>query len=101
MGTDGGPIIDRQRTAGSAGRRAGRRAADSAGAAADDFYAIVDLRAVAADGLRSYLNGGLGESRFFDDQHDGVRLGSVSVGYHHDFLDIVHFTGRCRCLRRS
>jgi hypothetical protein len=59
--------------------------------AANDFYAIVDLRAVAADGVRSFLNGGLGELRF-DDQHDGVRLGSVSIGYRHDFFDIVHFT---------
>jgi hypothetical protein len=59
--------------------------------AANDFYAVVDLRAVAADGLRSFLNGGLGELRF-DDQHDGVRLGSVSIGYRHDFFDIVHFT---------
>jgi hypothetical protein len=59
--------------------------------AADDFYAVVDLRAVASDGLRSFLNGGLGELRF-DDRHDGVRLGNVSIGYHHDFFDIVHFT---------
>jgi len=59
-------------------------------AAAQDFYAVVDVRAVAADGLRSYLDGGLGELRF-DDQHDGLRLGSVAFGYHHDFFDIVHF----------
>jgi hypothetical protein len=59
-------------------------------AAAQDFYAVVDVRAVAADGLRSYLDGGLGELRF-DDQHDGLRLGSVSFGYHHAFFDIVHF----------
>jgi hypothetical protein len=58
---------------------------------ADDFYAVVDLRAVASDGLRSFLNGGLGELRF-DDRHDGVRLGSVSIGYNHNFFDIVHFT---------
>ncbi len=32
--------------------------------AASDFYAVVDLRAVAADGERSFLNGGLGELRF-------------------------------------
>jgi hypothetical protein len=37
--------------------------------AADAFYAVVDLRAVASDGERSFLNGGLGELRF-DDQHD-------------------------------
>jgi hypothetical protein len=60
-------------------------------ASADDFYAVVDVRAVAADGVRSFLNGGLGELRF-DDQHDGLRLGSISFGYHHDFFQIVHFT---------
>jgi hypothetical protein len=58
---------------------------------ANDFYAVVDLRAVASDGLPSFLDGGLGELRF-DDRHDGVRLGNVSIGYHHDFFDIVHFT---------
>jgi hypothetical protein len=59
--------------------------------AADDFYAVIDLRAVASDGERSFLNGGLGELRY-DDQHEGLRLGSVSLGYHHDFFEIVHFT---------
>jgi hypothetical protein len=58
---------------------------------ADDFYAVIDLRAVASDGERSFLNGGLGELRF-DDQHEGLRLGSVSLGYHHDWLEIIHFT---------
>lgn len=58
--------------------------------AADDFYAVVDLRAVASDGERSFLDGGLGELRF-DDQHQGLRLGSVSLGFHHDFFEIVHF----------
>ena len=59
--------------------------------AASDFSAVIDLRAVAADGERSFLNGGLGELRF-DNQHDGLRVGSISIGYHHDFFDIVHFT---------
>jgi hypothetical protein len=59
--------------------------------AASDFYAVVDLRAVAADGERSFLNGGLGELRF-DEQHDGVRLGGIFLGAHHDFFDIVHVT---------
>jgi hypothetical protein len=58
---------------------------------ASDFEAVIDLRAVAADGQPSYLNGGLGELRF-DPQHDGVRLGSVWLGYHHQFFDIVHLT---------
>ena len=58
--------------------------------AADDFYAVIDLRAVASDGERSFLNGGLGELRF-DQQHDGLRLGGVSLGYHHDWFEIVHF----------
>lgn len=51
--------------------------------------ATIDLRAVAADGLSSYLSGGLGELRF-DDQHDGLRLDSVRIGYRDDFLEIVH-----------
>lgn len=59
--------------------------------AANDFSAVIDLRAVAADGEPSFLNGGLGELRF-DQQHDGVRVGSISIDYHHDFFDIVHFT---------
>ena len=58
--------------------------------AADDFYAVVDLRTVASNGELSFLNGGLGELRF-DDRHDGLRLGSVSLGYHHDWFEIVHF----------
>lgn len=59
-------------------------------AAASDFYAVIDLRGVASDGERSFLNGGLGELRF-DDQHDGARVGSISLGYQHAFFDIVHF----------
>ncbi|HEY1724464.1 MAG TPA: hypothetical protein VGF89_03500 [Steroidobacteraceae bacterium] len=58
-------------------------------AAASDFGAVIDLRAVAADGLTSFLDGGLGDLRF-DDQHDGLRLGSVSLFYNHAFFDIVH-----------
>src|SRR6202034_4727693 len=57
--------------------------------AASDFDATIDLRGVVADGLPSYLNGGLGELRY-DDDHDGARLDSVRVGFHHDFLEIVH-----------
>jgi hypothetical protein len=60
-------------------------------AAASDLDAVIDLRAVASHGERSFLNGGLGELRF-DSQHDGLRLGSVWIGFHHDFFDIVHFT---------
>jgi hypothetical protein len=58
-------------------------------AAASDFGAVIDMRAVAADGLTSYLNGGLGDLRF-DDQHDGVRLGSISLFYNHAFFDVLH-----------
>lgn len=51
--------------------------------------ATIDLRAVAADGQTSYLNGGLGELRY-DEQHDGLRLDSVRIGYRDDFWQFVH-----------
>jgi len=60
-------------------------------AAQSPFDATVDLRAVAADGEPSFLDGGLGELRF-DDQHDGVRIGDIRLGYHDDFYQIVHVT---------
>jgi hypothetical protein len=56
---------------------------------ASDFDATIDLRGVVADGLPSYLNGGLGELRY-DDEHDSARLDSVRIGFHHDFLEIIH-----------
>src|SRR6202161_1693680 len=56
---------------------------------ASNFDATIDLRGVIADGLPSYLNGGLGELRY-DDDHDGARLDSVRVGFHHEFLEIIH-----------
>ena len=59
--------------------------------AASDFDATIDLRGVASDGLPSFLNGGLGTLRF-DDEHDGLRLGGIRIGYRHDFFEIVHFT---------
>ena len=40
----------------------------------------LNLRLVQSDGLRSYLNGGLGELRF-DPQHDGLRLGRARLVY--------------------
>jgi hypothetical protein len=51
--------------------------------------ATIDLRAVAADGDTSYLDGGLGELRY-DDQHDGLRVGELRIGYRDDFFQIVH-----------
>lgn len=56
-----------------------------------DVTGTVDLRAVAADGERSYLNGGLGDLRF-DSGHDGLRLGYLRLGFTDDFAQIVHLS---------
>ncbi|MGH8144114.1 MAG: hypothetical protein ACREU2_16560 [Steroidobacteraceae bacterium] len=58
--------------------------------ATQEFDATIDLRGVASDGERSYLNGGLGELRF-DSQHDGARVGELRFGYRADVDQIVHF----------
>jgi hypothetical protein len=58
--------------------------------AEQEFDGTIDLRAVAADGLRSSLDGGLGELRF-DDQHDGLRVGELRFGYRADPVPTVHF----------
>jgi hypothetical protein len=57
--------------------------------AGDDFDFGADVRAVAADGEPSYLNGGLGKLRF-DPGHDGLRLGYLRAGWHPTFGQIVH-----------
>jgi hypothetical protein len=61
--------------------------AGQAAAQSVDFSA--DLRAIAAQGLPSYLNGGLGELRF-DPDHDGLALGYLRAGFHDDLSDLVH-----------
>jgi hypothetical protein len=62
-----------------------------AGAAMNDFDATIDLRAVASDGQRSYLDGGLGLLRF-DEQHQGLRVGEFRVGYLGQYANLVHVT---------
>jgi hypothetical protein len=57
--------------------------------AAGEFDATVDFRAVASQGERSYLNGGLGDLRF-DPGHDGLRLGELRVGFRTDVKQILH-----------
>ena len=55
-----------------------------AGAAgADDFDLSADLRAVSSDATTTRLTGGLGKLRY-DEQHDGLRLGYVRLGYRAD-----------------
>jgi hypothetical protein len=56
-----------------------------------DFDMTLDLRAVAADGLPSYLNGGLGKLRF-DPAHDGLRLGQLRLAVRTPVTDTVGFT---------
>ncbi len=43
-----------------------------------ELTGLLDLRVVAADGTTSYLNGGLGRTRF-DSDHDGVQLGRLML----------------------
>lgn len=60
-------------------------------AAAADFDFSADLRAVGASGQTSYLNGGLGKLRF-DEDHDGLRLGSLRFGYRANPSETLRFT---------
>ncbi len=60
-------------------------------AAMNQFDATIDLRAIASDGERSYLDGGLGLLRF-DQEHDGLRVGEFRVGYLGEYADLVHLT---------
>jgi hypothetical protein len=52
-------------------------------ALADEFDLSLDLRAVSSDATPSRLGGGLGKLRF-DDQHEGLRLGYLRLGYRGD-----------------
>ncbi len=63
----------------------------SATRAEADFDATLDLRAVASEGLPSYLNGGLGKLRF-DPQHDGLRLGQLRFAVRTPVTDTIGFT---------
>ena len=52
-------------------------------ARADEFDLSVELRAVSTDATATRLTGGLGKLRY-DEQHDGLRLGYVRLGYRGD-----------------
>lgn len=56
----------------------------------DGFDAGIDLRAIASDGARSYLDGGLGDLQY-DSQHAGARLGGVWLDYNGSVQDVLHF----------
>lgn len=61
----------------------------SALAAMNQLDATIDLRAVATNAEPSFLGGGLGTLRF-DDEHRGLRVGELRLGYTGQFADIVH-----------
>jgi hypothetical protein len=66
-------------------------AADSVRALNSDFDFSADVRAVATSETSSYLHGGGGKLRF-DDDHDGLRLGSLRLGYRGDLTDTVRLS---------
>ena len=57
--------------------------------AAAEFDTDIDMRGVASNGERSYLDGGLGELRF-DSNHQGLQVGDVNFAVRDDFFNIVH-----------
>ncbi len=68
---------------------AGLLSAPAALAAMNELDATIDLRAVATNAEPSFLDGGLGVLRF-DDQHRGLRIGELRLGYMGQFANIVH-----------
>lgn len=66
-------------------------AAGSVRALNSDFDFSADVRAVATSETSSYLHGGGGKLRF-DDDHDGLRLGSLRLGYRGDLTDTVRLS---------
>ena len=59
---------------------------------AHEFDVSLDVRAVSSStDQASFLNGGGGKLRF-DENHDGLRLGSLRLGYRGDLTDTVHLT---------
>lgn len=65
--------------------------AGPASGAMNDFDATIDLRAIASNGERSYLDGGLGLLRF-DQYHQGPRVGELRLGYLGQYANLVHVT---------
>jgi hypothetical protein len=62
-----------------------------AAAMQSDFDLSIDLRTVTSTGLPSFLNGGGGKLRF-DDAHNGLRLGSLRLGWRGDFTPTLRLT---------
>jgi len=60
-------------------------------ARAGDLDLSIDLRAVSSDGEQSRLNGGLGKLRF-DSEHQGLRLGTLRLGYRADLTPTLKLT---------
>jgi hypothetical protein len=58
---------------------------------ASEFDLSVDLRAVSSDATASRLAGGLGKLRY-DQQHDGLRLGYLRLGYRVDVTQTLRVT---------
>lgn len=56
-----------------------------------DVDLSIDLRAVSSDASQSRLTGGLGATRFAEDE-SGLQLGLVRLGYRGDFTDTLHLT---------
>jgi len=61
---------------------------DAASDDAHSFVFSVDLRAVAADGLPSYLEGGGGKQRF-DNSDDGIHVGRIFLDYRGRLTDTL------------
>lgn len=57
-----------------------------------DVRVGVDLRAVAADSSTSFVQGGLGRTRF-DEQHDGLRFGAAYLAARYRFDDVISLQG--------
>jgi hypothetical protein len=60
-------------------------------AGAAEFDLSVDLRAVSTDATPTRLSGGLGKLRY-DEQHDGLRLGYLRLGYRLDLTQTLRIT---------
>lgn len=54
----------------------------------DTFSGLVDLRLAAADGEKSWIDGGLGKARFSGD-HNGLRLGEAALVWNPRFSDTL------------
>jgi hypothetical protein len=62
-----------------------------AAALEQDFDLSLDFRVVAASGQNSWLNDGGGKLRF-DENHQGLRLGSLRLGYRASLTSTLHLT---------